>query len=84
MAMSSMAPFVGIAIAEMLFFGLMALVGLGLFVFWLMVLIDCINKEPSAGNDKVVWVLVIVLLHWVGALLYLVIRKPQRKAQYGA
>lgn len=81
--MDSTAPFVGIALAEMLFFGFFALVGLGLFVFWLVVLIDCVKNEPSEGNDKIVWVLVIVLVHWIGALIYLLVRKPQRKARYG-
>ena len=77
------APFVGIALAEILFFGFISLIGLGLFVLWLLVLIDCIKNEPSEGNDKIVWVLVIVLTHWIGALIYLLVRKPQRKARYG-
>lgn len=68
---------------EILFFGFLSLISLGLFVLWLVVLIDCIKNEPSEGNDKIVWVLVIVLTHWIGALIYLVVRKPQRKARYG-
>jgi len=79
----STAPFIGIALMEILFFGFLSLISLGLFVLWLVVLIDCIKNEPSEGNDKIVWVLVIVLTHWIGALIYLVVRKPQRKARYG-
>lgn len=81
--MESTAPFIGIALMEILFFGFLSLISLGLFVLWLVVLIDCIKNEPSEGNDKIVWVLVIVLTHWIGALIYLVVRKPQRKARYG-
>ena len=81
--MESTAPFLGIALAEILFFGFLSLIGLGLLVLWLLVLVDCIKNEPSEGNDKLVWILVIVLTHWIGALIYLLVRKPQRKERYG-
>ena len=81
--MEHAAPFIGIALMEILFFGFLSLISLGLFVFWLVVLIDCVKNEPSEGNDKIVWVLVIVLTHALGALIYLLVRKPQRKARYG-
>ena len=29
-------------------------------VFWVWVLVDCLTKEPSEGNDKVAWVLIIL------------------------
>jgi len=77
------APFIGVALLHLLLIGFFSLISLGLFVFWLVVLIDCIKNEPSEGNDKIIWILVIVLLHALGALLYLLIRKPQRKERYG-
>jgi len=80
---SSAAPLVGFGIAYFLFIAVLSLISLGLFVFWLVELIDCIKNEPNEGNDKLVWILVIVLLHALGALLYLIIRKPQRKERYG-
>ena len=40
------------------------------FIFWIWMLIDCIKNESIVGNGKVVWVLVIALTHWVGALIY--------------
>ena len=46
-------------------------------------LIDCISNEPSTGNDKLIWILVIVLAGWVGAIVYRIVRQPQRKAQHG-
>ena len=57
--------------------------GLAGFVLWIWMLIDCAVNEPSEGNDKVVWILVIVFLNWLGALIYLLARRPQRQAQYG-
>lgn len=51
--------------------------------FWIWMLIDCLTKEPSEGNDKIVWALVIFALNALGALLYFFVRRPKRKAQYG-
>ena len=48
------------------------------FALWIWMLVDCIKNEPSEGNDKLIWILVIVLVGWIGALVYLLIRRPQR------
>ena len=52
-------------------------------VFWIWMLVDCATKEPSQGNDKIVWILVIVFTHWIGALIYFLVRRPERKRQFG-
>lgn len=54
------------------------LVGVLGFVFWIWMLIDCATNEPNEGNDKVVWIIIIALLNWLGALLYFFIRRPNR------
>jgi len=46
-------------------------------------LIDCATNEPSEGNDKIVWILVIVFTHGLGALTYLLVRRPERRRFYG-
>ena len=53
------------------------------FVFWVWVLIECLTKEPSEGNDKLIWALVIILTHWIGALIYYLVRRPERIRQIG-
>ena len=60
------------------------LIILALMVFWVWMLVDCATKEPSSGNDKIVWILVIVFTHWIGALIYFLVRRPERKKQFGA
>jgi hypothetical protein len=58
---------------------LILIVGAGL---WLWMLIECATKEPS-GNDKIVWILIILLGGGVGALVYLIVRRPKRIAETG-
>ena len=55
----------------------------GLMVLWIWTLIDCIKNEPTEGNERIVWVVVIAATHWIGALIYLIARRPQRKALLG-
>ena len=50
-------------------------------VFWVSILIDCAVEEPSQGNDKVVWTIIIVFTHVIGAAIYLLVRRPQRMAE---
>ena len=66
--------------------GIGLLVGLGLLAvgFWIWMLVECATKESSAGNDKLIWVLIILFTHLLGALLYCFIRRPSRKAELGA
>lgn len=49
--------------------------------FWFWALIDCLTKEKSTGNEKIVWLLVIFALNIIGALGYFIIRRPQRKLE---
>lgn len=57
-------------------------VGLTLAV-WIWALVDLVKNEPAEGNDKIVWVLVVVLTGLVGALIYLLVRRPERKRKFG-
>jgi hypothetical protein len=53
--------------------------GIGGTVLWIWMLIDCATNEPSQGNDKIVWIIIIALGGWIGALIYLLVRRPRRK-----
>lgn len=62
-------------------FGLLLMVvSLGL---WVWMLIDCATNEPSEGNDKLIWILVILFTSGIGALIYLIVRRPERIRMYG-
>ena len=51
--------------------------------FWIWMLVDCLQNEPSEGNDKVVWLLVIILTSALGALIYFILRRPERIRRFG-
>ena len=48
------------------------------FVFWLWMLIDCLTNEPSEGNDKLIWVVVVFFGNVLGALVYFFVRRSER------
>lgn len=66
-----------------LFFLFALAIGIGGTVLWIWMLIDCATNEPSEGSDKIVWILVIVFTHLLGALIYLLVRRPERKRLFG-
>ena len=68
----------------LLFVAIVSVIGVCGTIFWVWMLIDCATREPSTGNDKLIWILVIVLAHLIGALIYYFVRRPQRMQMYGA
>jgi hypothetical protein len=52
-------------------------------LFWIWMLVDCATKEPDTGSNKIVWVVLIALTHWIGAAIYFFVRRPQRIAESG-
>jgi hypothetical protein len=59
------------------------LIGLLLFAFWIWMLVDCATKEPGEGNDKIIWILVLIFTHFLGALIYYFVRRPERIRLHG-
>jgi hypothetical protein len=52
-------------------------------VFWIWMIVDCATNEPAEGNDKIIWILIIIFTHWIGALIYFLVRRPQRLQRLG-
>ena len=48
-------------------------------IFWVKMIIDAAKRQFPKENDKVVWILVIVLASFIGALIYYFVVK--KKAQ---
>lgn len=68
------------AIGILCCYGLVLLVGLALFVFWIFMLIDCIKRKddqfPNASdNTKTIWLVILLVswilgLNWLAAIVY--------------
>jgi hypothetical protein len=54
-----------------------------LFIFWIWTLVEVVTKEPSEGNDKIVWLILVLFCHFIGSILYCLIRRPERIKLYG-
>ena len=57
--------------------GIFLLIGLASVVLWVWALVDFVRREFPRDNDKLIWILIIVLAHWLGALIYLIVGRPK-------
>ena len=60
---------------------MMMFVMLGLTGVWIWMIVDCASHEPP--QDKTAWLLITILCGVIGALIYLLYRRPQRRTKYG-
>ncbi|MEK6855286.1 MAG: PLD nuclease N-terminal domain-containing protein [Nanoarchaeota archaeon] len=51
---------------------ILLIVALALLItaFWIWMIIDCAKRNFRNDSEKIVWILVIVLATWIGALIY--------------
>jgi hypothetical protein len=55
-------------------------IGLAIFAFWIWMLISAIQNKGLTDGEKIAWVLVVALLHLLGAILYFFIGHPKRNS----
>lgn len=60
--------------------GLISILGTA---FWIWMIVDCATNEPQGNDNKIVWILIIVLTHFIGALIYFFARRPERRRTLG-
>jgi prolipoprotein diacylglyceryltransferase len=49
-------------------------------IFWVFMLVDVAKRKFKSENDKIAWILVVVLAHIIGAIIYyFVIKKSSNK-----
>ena len=48
-------------------------------VFWLWMLVDCLKRNFKKDNEKLVWVIVLLFAHLIGAFLYYFIVKVKKR-----
>jgi hypothetical protein len=67
------------------------IIGMALFVFWIIALIDCIkrdNKDFAIGGEsaKLIWILILILVRSITPVVYYLLimkKKPQKKISLG-
>jgi hypothetical protein len=69
-----------IYVMMMLFAGIF---GVGVAVFWIWMLVEVLTRETDDANTRLVWSLVIVFTHAIGALIYLIVRRGERIKKLG-
>jgi len=47
--------------------------------FWVWMLVDAAQNRGLDQNERIVWVIVVALLHFLGALIYFFAGRPKRK-----
>jgi hypothetical protein len=65
--------FTGFAAVAIVFW----LIAVVLTIFWIWAMVDAVTNEPTT-NDKILWFLVIFFLHFIGALIYVLVRRGAR------
>jgi len=52
-------------------------------IFWIWMIIEAATREAEGSQDRLIWVIVIVFTHLLGAAIYYFVRRPARKAALG-
>jgi hypothetical protein len=65
------------ALFGLAFFLFMLSLGILGTIFWIWMLIDCVKNNGIETTEKVVWVVVIALTHFIGALIYFFAARPR-------
>ena len=74
---SSPDPGTGFLVGIFLLYGFFILLGLASFVFWIVEIIDVARREFRDQNTKLIWLLVVILGHGIGAIVYYFAGRPQ-------
>ena len=68
---------------SLLFVLLGGLVSLACFAFWLWMLVHAITNKGLSDGEKIAWVLVVLLLPFIGSVIYFFIGRPKGTAAIG-
>ncbi|NRB63214.1 MAG: PLDc N-terminal domain-containing protein [Saprospiraceae bacterium] len=58
-------------------------IGMGLVAVWFFSLLDIIRSDFTGQHDKLIWLLVIILIPFIGTILYLTIGRAQKNVHQG-
>ncbi len=55
------------------FMGAAILLAIVFLAFWIWMIVDCAKRKFRNDVEKVLWLVIIVLGHWVGAIVYFIV-----------
>jgi hypothetical protein len=68
---------VGMTLVGLVVLGVVVLVSLALFVFWIWMLIHAATNPGIEGSEKIAWVLVVFFASFLGSLIYFFVGRPK-------
>jgi len=71
--------FIGLGILEFFLVLFLAPLALLAFVFWIWMLVHAITNNGLTDIEKLIWVIVILFTHFIGALIYFFVGRPKRR-----
>jgi len=84
-AMEALSALVGLSFGWLwlMFVFFLGTIGLAGTVLWIWILVEVLSKETDEGNTRLIWTLVVIFTRWIGALIYLIVRRPERLKKLG-
>lgn len=58
------------------FFAMM--IGLGFTLIWVLALIEIVRSEFQSKDERLIWLLIVILLPFIGTILYFAMGRKQR------
>ena len=71
--------FIGLGILEFFLVLFLAPLALLAFAFWIWMLVHAISNNGLTDIEKLIWVIVILFTHFIGAVIYFFVGRPKRR-----
>jgi len=71
--------FIGFGILELFLVLFLAPLALLTFAFWIWMLVHAISNNGLTDIEKLIWVIVILFTHFIGAVIYFFAARPKRR-----
>ena len=71
--------FISLGILEFFLVLFLAPLALLSFAFWIWMLVHAITNDGLTDIEKLIWVIVILFTHFIGAVIYFFVGRPKRR-----
>ena len=69
-------------IFSILNFTVSGVIWLAFTAFWVWMILEAATKEPREGNERLIWIIIMVFVPYFGAIAYYLVRRPVRIRTY--